>query len=268
MNQYCDAIRDSAEYVFNWLQAQSSVGEESITDWLLFNLSQSLPSLKYKKFTRHEEARKTGADWEWWFIDSKSAISMRVQAKKLDPIKDNYGGLAHTNRYGLQIEKLINDARSNNFIPFYALYYAPDSNPQVLCGGKPDSGLNQGVFLAAASRLYDEYIKNGRKKAIAKDVISHSNPMHCIACCPNSGSGGVTVSGIYHYIQSYFGESLTSINSNIQRLGMHEEPAGYVNALLRTDQAAIPDWWEEEFRHQLEDFNALLVVDLRGGNEP
>lgn len=265
MNQYCYEFKDSAEYVFNWMNAQSSVGEESITDWLLFNLSQSLPSLKYKKFTRHEEARKTGADWEWWFVDGNSAISMRIQAKKLDSKKDNYEGLAHTNRYGLQIEKLINDARSNNFIPFYALYYAPVSNPQVLCGGNPDSGLNQGVFLATAPSLYDEYIKNGRKKAMAQDVISHSNPMHCMACCPKSGG---TVSGIYSYIQSYFGDSLASINSNTQHLGLHEEPAGYVNALLRTEEAEIPDWLEEEFRYQLEDINALLVVDLSDSNEP
>ncbi len=146
-HQYCDDFREASEYVFNWINGQPSVGEESITDWLLYNLSLTVPTLKYKKFTKHEEAKKTGADWEWWFVDNYKGLSLRVQAKRIMKDKDNYDGLAHTNRHGLQIEKLIDDARRKNSLPFYSLYHAPDGIPHVLCGGMRDAGQGQVYFL-------------------------------------------------------------------------------------------------------------------------
>ena len=86
---YCKEFIDKSKYVYNWMKKQPSVGEESITDWLLFALSESLTSLKYKTFSRHKEARETGADWEWWFVDDKKALCLRIQAKKLFASKSN-----------------------------------------------------------------------------------------------------------------------------------------------------------------------------------
>ena len=115
---YCKEFIDKSKYVYNWMKKQPSVGEESITDWLLFALSESLTSLKYKTFSRHKEARETGADWEWWFVDDKKALCSRIQAKKLFASKDNYNSLAYTNKYGLQIEKLIDNAKTKNALLF------------------------------------------------------------------------------------------------------------------------------------------------------
>ena len=36
---YCKEFIDKSKYVYNWMKKQQSVGEESITDWLLFALS-------------------------------------------------------------------------------------------------------------------------------------------------------------------------------------------------------------------------------------
>ncbi len=59
--------------VASWIRSQPSVGEESITDWFLYRLSESVIWIRYLPFTRREEGTMTGADWEWWLIgDSQS----------------------------------------------------------------------------------------------------------------------------------------------------------------------------------------------------
>ena len=267
-NTYCTEFKDSSEYIHNWLSKQPSVGEESITDWILFTLAESLPKLKYKKFTRHQEARTTGADWEWWIVDNNSAISMRIQAKKIIFGKDNYAGLAYTNKYGLQIEKLIKDAKRKNFIPFYALYSAPKTTQKVICGGQLDLAEQQGVFISSAQLLFNKYIKNGKIKVEADDILSVSNPLHCLACCSmHSISSNPTTSSFYDYIEHYYGESLREINSNSKYLGRHDNAPSYVTSLLETEDSEIPDLWEKEFQHQLEGFNSLVILDLRDNNK-
>ena len=107
----CDQFRAATSYVAKWIASQDGVGEESINDWLLFNLSEKASNLKYKKFSRVQEANKTGADWEWWFVEAQYSLKLRVQAKRLRRGKDVYPSLAYANRHGLQIEKLLSDAR-------------------------------------------------------------------------------------------------------------------------------------------------------------
>lgn len=111
MKHICKHISAASAYVGNWIKVQPSVGEESLTDWFLFKLSEDVPDIKYRKFTRHYEGKVTGADWEWWFIDNYHALCLRIQAKKLKTGKDNYSEIARTNQYGMQIEKLIEDAK-------------------------------------------------------------------------------------------------------------------------------------------------------------
>lgn len=266
-HQYCADFRNTSEYVFRWLRGQPSVGEESITDWLLYNLSIVVPALKYKKFTRHEEAKKTGADWEWWFVDDFRGLSLRIQAKKVMADKDNYDGIAHTNRHGLQIEKLIDDARRKNSLPFYSLYHAPDGSPSVLCGGMRDSGQGQGVFLAGAVNLHNEFIVGGRRRVEAADLLARSNPLHCLVCCQKVGPGMPdSVERIYMYLRDYYHENIEKLNSNIDSPGLHKDAPAYVQSLLKLEEAEIPDWWEKEFGHQIEGINSILITDLRDNN--
>lgn len=144
-----DRLRNSSLYVRKWLIRQPSVKEESITDWLLFDISERIKGIYYRAFTRHEEAGKTGADWEWWFVFRDFAMKLRIQAKKLILKQDNDPSLAHTNRHGLQIEKLLKDSINENFIPLYAFY---TSHADVtMCGKKI---LDEGVYLAGGKQIY------------------------------------------------------------------------------------------------------------------
>lgn len=87
-----------------------------MTDRFLFDISEKLPIVKYKQFTRMEEERKTGADWEWWFLfPNDKAFCARVQAKKLKTDKDNYAGIDYTTNGMLQIERLIEDSNKEDY---------------------------------------------------------------------------------------------------------------------------------------------------------
>ena len=109
----CKEVKKISEHIREWISEQPAVKEESLTDYLLFQMSERVPRIRYKAFSRQVEAKTTGADWEWWFVLSDDcAYKLRVQAKK--GFSDNYPHIAHCNRYGLQIEKLLEDAIMQN----------------------------------------------------------------------------------------------------------------------------------------------------------
>jgi hypothetical protein len=120
-----------------WQLGQPNVGEESLTDWVLFQLSQTLSGFYYHKFTRSQEAKETGADWDWCILTKGPVISMRVQAKRVYPFQDLYASLAHANRHGLQSELLLSSARADNLRAIYAFYAAPSPGEQIACQRAP-----------------------------------------------------------------------------------------------------------------------------------
>ncbi len=98
---------DANDYIAGWIQRQPTVKEESITDWLLDYFHQRAPNVRYYEFNRIEEARYTGADWDWWFLLRKGCFKVRVQAKKLRYGKDHFPALARENQGGCQIDLLL-----------------------------------------------------------------------------------------------------------------------------------------------------------------
>ena len=54
-------FHDASRYCYDWLKAQSFVKEESLTDWLLYYISNHNSNVYYKAFTRNEEA-SNGSD--------------------------------------------------------------------------------------------------------------------------------------------------------------------------------------------------------------
>lgn len=263
-NDLCNALRSVGKGVFDWVSKQPSVGEESLTDWILYETSRRSSQIRYRKFNRHQEAKETGADWEWWFVGNDGAVALRVQAKKLFDAKDNYQGFAYTNRSGLQIEMLMEAAKQRNCIPVYALYSAPHKHPNILCGMGPLAVRGQGIFIAGAKALYTAFVEGGRRKVNADDALSHSNPMMCLACCPLSegmGKGG-TVKGVLAHLRRYYFTSEDYEQTN-QGFGYHEATPDYIRSLMDMESGAIPDWWEREFASEISYINAIVTVDMR-----
>ena len=116
-----------------------SLSEESLTDYRLLELGRAKAHLASRgyhlsivKFTRADEGKKTGADWQWIFVGGGRWIGLRVQAKKLYG-NLNYQSLRQKNKKGkFQYNQLIEDAERDNLFPVYCFYnYSTDSTYRV-----------------------------------------------------------------------------------------------------------------------------------------
>jgi hypothetical protein len=272
--QLCRILRTSSQYVLSWLISQESVKEESITDWLLYDVSSKTNRVGYHLFSRQEEARHTGADWEWWFVSNRCSVGFRVQAKKIRTDKDNYPGLAYANAHGLQGEKLIQDAKRKGLGALYAFYAKNVS--QVRC---PKRIVDEGVFIASADEIYLDFVKPTRSKVEQDSLTSASVPLSCLFCCPiTMGSRPIAdrhrgSSDAAGRILGFFEEYFYSRNHRSDDRSREVEftipkpwdrPPEYVASLLNPNITRSS--WETDFRRELEGASALLVFDLRDGN--
>lgn len=259
MKDICQQIRESAEYINLWLTKQPNVYEESLTHWLLFDVSNRLSNVLYHTFTRTEEGRETGADWEWWILFPQNYVRFRVQAKKVSS-GNNYPNIARTNAHGLQINKFLEDSKRVNAISLYALY-SPAINYEM-CNGKL-SNQNDGVFIVGGQQIYNNFIDGRTLKITASDILKLSKPFSCFACCPLITSDG---GGLRQYIKKFFQLEMTSGSPDSNNFrGLHDELPQYLLSFLETARTGLPEWWENEY-HELRDFKELLVYDFRNLN--
>lgn len=136
-----DAIGKALKARAKWVNARlaqarqlgTPFGEETITETLMLDLQAKLgPHLEVQTFTKYEESRNTGADWEWWFCDGQGQrmYGMRVQAKKLKTTKAgvpfydfSYKPKKSKKR---QVDRLLASALRDGLPAVYALYNGPD----------------------------------------------------------------------------------------------------------------------------------------------
>jgi hypothetical protein len=179
MTTICNIAREANNYAEGWLRRQPAVKEESITDWLLDFFQQKTPNIRYYEFSRFEEAKFSGADWDWWFLLRNGCFKMRVQAKKLRMGKDHYSGLARSNQTGYQIDLLLDSSAQHNFYPLYSLYAKTEGTER--CGG-----LNGHVVLSicSAQEIYDLVFGSARRRIESQDILALSIPLECLFCCP------------------------------------------------------------------------------------
>jgi hypothetical protein len=179
-------FHDSSKIIYDWLNKQPSVKEESLTDWLLYYTAEHCSNLYYQEFTRHKEACN-GADWEWWILTpgygkEYNAYRFFVQAKKLlTNGRDNYQLLSYGNKNGYQIDLLIETAKQKNAFPLY-LYYstAPvDTEKQIDEFRFIDRSViywcddcKNGCYLSPAIRVYKELYEYPRRKLRDTDVVN------------------------------------------------------------------------------------------------
>ena len=100
--------------------------EESNTEHLLLELKSHHPTeILLTAFSKAQEA-SNGADWEWWFISSKAAHGMRVQAKRIKLPTEIFPYLNHKPKGQMQdqMTTFIQRARLDNLTPVYCFYVA------------------------------------------------------------------------------------------------------------------------------------------------
>jgi hypothetical protein len=99
----------------------AGISEDSITDMLLLDMRRRTNRLSYRRFTRHEEHRNTGADWLWWFVAGGKGFPLLVQSKRLYP-SGRYESLKYARRPSDQTNTLLRHARRNRWFPIFCFY--------------------------------------------------------------------------------------------------------------------------------------------------
>jgi hypothetical protein len=252
----CQAIKDSSEEVFNWISKQKEVGEESITDWSLYNANKLDGRIQYQQFNRHEEAKNTGADFELWILTNTIYFKARIQAKRLRPGIDNYKGITYSNKYGLQINKLITDASRGGFRPLYAFYN--NENHTSKCSLNI---LDEGIYLADANKIHSDIVSVPKRTISSSHLISMSLPFSCWFCCKlyDSKHNGT----FEDFLKLYYSE-----NQNSETDGYTIELPTYIKESLRFAEIKKDGILKSEYDLQeefkiLREVNGLLIIDNR-----
>lgn len=256
-----------------WLENQPFVKEESLTDWLLYTISMRNPNIYYKAFSRNEEAFN-GSDWEWWFIvDSKSEVKfyrLLTQAKKLKGNSDNYSLITYSNKNGLQLDLLIQEAKRRNAFPLYSYYshYKPNIKNQIANIDYVDdeylewcSECENGCFLTSAFSLKEKVFSVPRGKFTEEELVD--------------ASFGLSILDIAFYGTKELDNILSKLNSEFLKFNedgqgvshgivyKYDELPSYVNILVKRQFPKALSWYEEEFRSSLYNLSGLIIVDAR-----
>lgn len=255
----CESNRRLSEEVQGFLRNVPDLKEESITDYLVWKwgeIDKRFNYLSIRAFTRIEESKTTGADFELelWLVGNTFRFPLLFQAKKLvKPFGSYVSKLNYPNGTQGQLSKLLSYSREKKRVPFYAFYSLPDSKTEVMCAQNDAS--SSGVFIADAYTV-KEFAdgKNGTRVSKNK-LLAFSNPFHRIFCCSLSPKG------------SYFEHYFSQIGDMASPAGDEDETEPeYVSLMLsgmwremsREETLGVID------RDELSDHRNIGVYDMRG----
>lgn len=259
---------------YTWLQKQKNVKEESLTDWMLYSISEKTNKFYYKTFTRNEES-SNGADWEWWVLTDSyygfSAYRFLIQAKKLKAGQDNYPLISYGNKNGLQIDLLIHSAQQRNAMPLY-IYYSvqtPDIIQQINNFRFIDESIvtwcehcTNGVYLSAAQNVKENIFGKPRRKISEVELLNNS--LGLSMCDLLILNGKYPPHKIMDLINQYYLRTLTD-KSPTESWGIEHNKnmiPRYLEILIERNQEQI-DWFEDEFKYDIGNLSGIAVTDLR-----
>lgn len=278
---------DTSYQLHDWMRQQTRVKEETLTDWLLYYVSQRTSRVVYKMFTRQEES-KNGADWEWWLItndyrkntSSINAYRFRVQAKKLHDHRDNYSGIAYSNSVGLQIELLMDSAEKQNAYPLYMFYSTSEpivSEQELLNPWLHPSWIRKcancvnGGFLADAKSIYHLLFDKGRRVITDVEVLNHSLKLSLLDSLLELKNNRCErfLTDLNHRIMRCSEKKGDITDDKIDgreetrgiKYSEHEIPT-YLEYLLKYGRN-VPSWFEKEFAQSLPDVDGIAFIDVR-----
>lgn len=264
------SFHNASKYCYNWLKSQPHVKEESLTDWLLFNISNSTLNVIYKAFTRNEESHN-GADWEWWILTQSYAYRLLIQAKKLNHSGDNYPLITYSNNNGMQIDLLIQEAKKRNALPLYAFYSCchPDINEQCRnINYLPQSLLDwcrnciNGCYLTSVIELHKDIFGSPRRNVQAQKLIDSSFGLSILDKLwdNNNDSDNLLTSLNSHYKDNLDKDNfhnISGIRHNYTKL------PSYVKILVERNKQEDLSWLESEFKREVGNLSGVAIIDIR-----
>lgn len=260
-----------------WISKQPSVKEESLTDRLLFDISELDPRITYHALTRHEEAA-VGADWEWWILvddpEAKGFFAYRfiVQAKKIYEDRDNYPALNYRNKNGHQIDLLLSSSETRGAFPLYLFYSSshPDIQAQIKnfsnIISKPIlrwcQGCINGCYLSPARLVKKIAFSTQPGKIAASYLLNHSFGLSM--CDWGYGNEGFVYTAL-EQLNQHQRDSLSVRGSGDKERGIKYSESDlppYLHHLIK-NWGKIENWFENEFRRWLSGLSGIGVIDLR-----
>lgn len=265
MISICQQNKVISEITHDFITNVSMIGEESITDFLLWQWREADKKFNYlnlKKFTKEEENKKSGADieLELWLVGETNSIALAIQAKKF--LKRYHGYCAKLNylaKHQRQIDLLLDYAKKNKKYPFYLIYSLPDKKTKVMCNNNGVYPLKDKLSLYLADAHNIKTISNNCKnKKLSKNfILKQSNPFWCLFCCPKArNSFNEYISFYYPKLSGYSNQEFIYNSNNIP---------SYVQALLNNNVTEYYENDEHSGRKEegLENIRNIAVLDMR-----
>lgn len=273
-------FHECSNEMYTWISKQNHVKEESLTDWLLYDISQKCNFVFYQAFSRHEESQN-GSDWEWWILTEDSsgvnkfnAYRFLVQAKKLFfSGDDNYPLISYSNKNGTQIDLLLDAARMRNALPLYMYYSIGESNITEQINNIsyiPESVLrwcefcDNGCYLSLAYEVYDLLYNVPRKRILDSQLLNNSFKLSILDLL--DGMSGNDIDRILDdFNNTLVNEKIinSSLYINNKIRGMKHDDRSipkYLKVFIQNRHDDL-SWFENEMN--ITDISGLSVIDLR-----
>lgn len=251
-DKICQGNKKLSTKVWDFMKYVDKVGEESITDYLLWQWSKLNTKFHYLSLDKHDKYKEhyvSGADFELelWILTKKHTIPFVFQAKKMlidynsYRAKFNYGN-------GRQIQVLQTFANNPKHprLPFYIFYAPADTSTRTKCRYLVPK--KTAIFITDAKTVLDFINKHPQNKPLSKNnILNKTIPFHCLFCCP------ILQKDIKRFFKRYF-PSMEGIES-IENI----EIPNYVDLIANNEIISI----SEETLKGLSMFKNIGVLDLR-----
>ncbi len=268
-------FHEASKYCYDWIKTQPFVKEESLTDWMLYYISNHNRNVYYKAFTRNEEVLN-GSDWEWWILTDEysttKAYRLLIQAKKLKPNStDNYPLVTYSNKNGFQMDLLIAEARIRNALPLYAYYSccSPDIDEQ--CKNieyvsdvilKWCKNCVNGCFLTSAFALQKNVFNNPRRKIVDQELIDAS---FGLSLFDYMWVESERTSCLLRELNNHFKDSNNDRNKWSGILHNYADLPAYVKTFIERREEDL-SWLDDEFCYEIGNLSGIVIVDNRKAN--
>lgn len=238
----CQMHKDIEEEVIDFSAHVQSAGEESITDYLFWRWSLANRMYSHftaKTFTKPEESRDTGADFEMevWFVGKTFSLPLAIQAKKISIEHNSYRkAFSYPDYTKQQIRKLLSYARNNKRVPLYMFY-----SQSALCSYSktPDCG----VYIASALDI-EKFANLPKGSALPKTKIL-DRCIHFYELFCDSSQKNIAKKNSVQNILEALTESLAKKSALTDELIEQIESCktevipNYVQLILNSDQQSI-----------------------------
>lgn len=276
--------------ILRWIVKQPNVKEESLTDRLLYEVSEGSDRFICKSFFRNEESFN-GADWEWWVLTAEpffKAYRFLVQAKKLKMDgRDKYAQLCYANRNGMQIDLLIDNAIERHAMPLYMFYSSGKASIKVQPSIMEQSISNiiewcescdNGAYFAPAHTVRDMLFNRERHFISSEYLLSYSLKLSLLDLLMmgvenyNHKERQDEKTPDYYmelverlYMKQGFSKYRDDYSDSVSSSGIlhtSNEIPNYLRALIEQKQG-IDQWFESEFSELCHGLSGVTVLDLR-----